>query len=630
MLLSDLSAEIHRLPVEEARKLLDSQILAVQNHLIRLKRHRNELAPISRLPNEILCKIFALIRFSSSTHYDHIRIYEWVFITHVCREWREVCLGYRDMWSELRTDTIPYPWLELMWERSKGTPLSLQWHLMADTGGWADLLHRILGSPLTIVKDLELNGEPASLTTALRFLKTPSQSLRSLTIRNDSVRTRGWKSNPNANAPVLLPERFLSENGSALRILDLQKSFLPWNSGLFQGLTFLRLNFPPQSAFPAPTPTQLLDIFSRTPQLEHLDLNIPLPEMDDTLDKSRIARFPALASLKLSGMCSPVTALFARLRIPPSSQVHLTCVQSAMRDLVALGLALRAAWYASPLSPARGSYTNTAGGRFKGVIITTNGYKEGLAFACYTEHGEGDIPNPVDCEFTLNFPEEDDDSNRTWYSTTVLPAKACSRLLRTLPLDGISEATVGHWVRKEEMEEVLTILQGVKGLNLEEETEPAAMAINVLLDNASVATKTPKNKAPNILLPNLQWIRLHGLNVSNKAAPPITMADVPERSPVYLDRLTKLLQIRASFGMRLKRLEISGQCFGIHQADVQRLKEADVAEQVIWDEYEKDMISEFDSDDDDSDRNFGIGYELDRDLEPGYSGSDDYYDSDEF
>ncbi|KAH6912726.1 hypothetical protein BKA70DRAFT_1264779 [Coprinopsis sp. MPI-PUGE-AT-0042] len=631
----DVDAQIYSLPVEEARRLLDGQIAAVQEQLSRLKRQRNSLAPISRLPTEVLCKIFACLRFTPSLEYDYTRVHEWIYVTHVCREWRDVCFGYQDLWSELRTDTLPYQWLGIMAERSRGAPLSIQWHLSSQSKSRADLLHKILQSPSTALKEVDLDGEPSALTEALKQIPA-APSLLSLKVWNDGGRTPRWDNDPSTKIPVVLPEHFLNGEAPALRSIDFYQCFLPWTSGLLQGLTSLRLRLPPlvSEAYHPPTSTQLLDALSRMPQLENLELNLELSDMSGDGTGDTVMLY-SLSSLKLAGICGHIAGLLSRLRIPASCQVHLQCAQATTQSLDALAAALQKAWHASPIPPTPTPFPNASGDLFHGIIIGNNGYEEGLKFACYKRRpllpNKPKVPNPIACEFNLRLPDQEGSFRDSWWQHSPLPSKACSRMLRTLPLEGVQEATIDHWLSKEEMGEVLVTLSAVKGLNLEEFGAPKV--IQLLLDNATLinAPSSSSSSAANskaIFLPNLEWLQLNCVNIDSRSNSSQYAVISRELHPVSLSCVIEMLKIRANLGKKVETLEFVD-CHGLFKADVEKLKTLDIAGAVVWDEKEIQMDSVFDSDEDmDDDLHYGIDYELD--AEYGQWGGDSDIDVDDY
>ena len=60
---------------------------------------RNTLVPISILPAEILARIFHFNAFSPTQPWSPTLRLGWVYVTHVCRRWRQVALDNSMLWT---------------------------------------------------------------------------------------------------------------------------------------------------------------------------------------------------------------------------------------------------------------------------------------------------------------------------------------------------------------------------------------------------------------------------------------------------------------------------------------------------------------------------------------------------
>ncbi|TFK66144.1 hypothetical protein BDN72DRAFT_772415, partial [Pluteus cervinus] len=76
-------------PHAEERAIIDQEITELVNKLLILRSKRNSLAPISRLPPELLTRIFFLFQ---SGREDDSTYYQWIVITHVSSGWRKLIL----------------------------------------------------------------------------------------------------------------------------------------------------------------------------------------------------------------------------------------------------------------------------------------------------------------------------------------------------------------------------------------------------------------------------------------------------------------------------------------------------------------------------------------------------------
>ena len=98
---------------EEAQRLIDEEIRV-------LKTRRNTYARISRLPNEVLAEIFAVLRKSIG---GYCRVLAWHHVTHICRHWRRVALEFATLWTS--PPTALHEYTLLMLERSRTSPLDI-------------------------------------------------------------------------------------------------------------------------------------------------------------------------------------------------------------------------------------------------------------------------------------------------------------------------------------------------------------------------------------------------------------------------------------------------------------------------------------------------------------------------
>ncbi|EPS93713.1 hypothetical protein FOMPIDRAFT_1135667, partial [Fomitopsis schrenkii] len=85
----------------------------------------NALAPVSRIPPEVLSEIFLhtaerVAALGSSPP----RVRDWIRVTHVCRHWRETALQCTALWSRVDVPALPERLSEFL-SRSKDAPLSM-------------------------------------------------------------------------------------------------------------------------------------------------------------------------------------------------------------------------------------------------------------------------------------------------------------------------------------------------------------------------------------------------------------------------------------------------------------------------------------------------------------------------
>jgi hypothetical protein len=192
-------------------------------HLIRL--WRNRVAPVNRIPSEIL----ALIPDFWNKYYDG-RDRDLVALTHVCRAWREVFISRSSLWTNLDCENKDQARVYL--ERSKSLPINLSLRLDDRLPFPPSLLQdhppRYWTTQIPVHR-----GTAGNLQDIAGHLSRPAPLLEKLSIR-------GYYHDGSHLNPVLTPALF---NGdlSSLRSLRLEsvRTKLPWRNMV--NLTSLKL-----------------------------------------------------------------------------------------------------------------------------------------------------------------------------------------------------------------------------------------------------------------------------------------------------------------------------------------------------------------------------------------------------
>ncbi|TFK66999.1 hypothetical protein BDN72DRAFT_961330 [Pluteus cervinus] len=90
---------------ENARQKIDEEIAQLEMRIISLKSARNDLAPISRLHNEVLQELFVVVCRSSTRVGWSALILSWI-----CRKWRILAKSAATLWSHI--DFMNPPWVQ--------------------------------------------------------------------------------------------------------------------------------------------------------------------------------------------------------------------------------------------------------------------------------------------------------------------------------------------------------------------------------------------------------------------------------------------------------------------------------------------------------------------------------------
>ncbi|KAF8871581.1 hypothetical protein BD779DRAFT_457942 [Infundibulicybe gibba] len=276
---------------------------AIESTIAAIHHHRNALIPISRLPPEILSRIFVF----------HAQIEPWKWLeaaltsTRVCRRWRQIGLDCPGLWS--RIDCRSAAWMAVMMERSRSVPLSLVIIERDDIGPQrvtliADNLHRF--------KSLDLHIPDANTHRFLELLGGPVPLLEYLSIVYVG------------HATFAFPSEFLGGSAPSLRHIKLiTHSYVPWNSGLFANLVTLNVNAEGEPDGPlAPSIERLLSALARMPRLETLILCgcLPPPTSSTTITHVNL---PNLDFLWTKGPLRNTTCLFRHFTTNASATMHV-------------------------------------------------------------------------------------------------------------------------------------------------------------------------------------------------------------------------------------------------------------------------------------------------------------------
>ena len=79
---------------DRLRQAIVDEIDSLEAAARAFKSRYNELAPISRLPCEVLAAIFTFLSASAWERRQRYVYFECMDVTHVCRRWRETALNH--------------------------------------------------------------------------------------------------------------------------------------------------------------------------------------------------------------------------------------------------------------------------------------------------------------------------------------------------------------------------------------------------------------------------------------------------------------------------------------------------------------------------------------------------------
>ncbi|KAF5315830.1 hypothetical protein D9611_004989 [Ephemerocybe angulata] len=291
----------------------------------RKAKGRYNTTPFSnRLPAEILSSIFLILASTIASQFlltPWLRRgrTSWIYVTHVCRYWREVALDCATLWSNLLF--FDPSLTEAMLSRSKDAPLSFALTHYHSASRFKDVLPKILSKTDRLLSVEIDNGINAAI------LDNFSRSAPIL----EKLALSCYLSHPTVN----LTSTFLQGGAPSLKHLVLRRFKIEsWNIlPLGPRLTHLEIVAP---TVQRPSAPKFIASFQAMPYLQTLILQDLLPEDEYPIDpvSNTICPppFPALRRLKIIDTFDEVTDFFGAVDLPETATLSLTFPDSLSFD----------------------------------------------------------------------------------------------------------------------------------------------------------------------------------------------------------------------------------------------------------------------------------------------------------
>ena len=276
-----------------------------------LKSRYNELAPISRLPSEVLASIFTLLPVFALN--ERSGLLSWIYVAHVCRRWREIALNHPRFWSRINLTKLTSDGRAEILARVKTAPL----HLVVDIGRRAigvEAIGRQLEAHISHTRHLIISG---AFGTTLERLTSSAHTLESLTLSHKSpVR---WL------PPATIPGNLFNFTAPNLTNLQLENCDISWKSPILKGLRTLQI-------FDITTESRLgledwLDALNEMPELKTLFLRhaTPLASLTNPLisKPSRTITLPSLTRFHICASARDCALALAHLVLPSLTFLHV-------------------------------------------------------------------------------------------------------------------------------------------------------------------------------------------------------------------------------------------------------------------------------------------------------------------
>ena len=304
----------------ESLHVVETKIKSLEESTQALRRHRNTLLPISRLPTEIFTAIFSLLHpFGVREPPQPIAP---LSISHVCHRWREISLNLPHLWSHINfTRQTPDCSAEML-ARAKMAPL----HLEAVTSNWSrekfEAFKRQIEAHIHHTHHLGVTTTSHYLVRTFGRLVSSAPFLEQFSITNEDY---SW------HTPPVIPDNLFDGIAPKLVYLRLDNCGVrrAWKSPLFKGLRDLKL-----FSYPRRARTSLniwLDALNQMTQLERLTLHDGIPIRSVTplpVEPALTVVLSSLTELDISASLRDCTVLLAHLVLPAltrlSVNVHFT------------------------------------------------------------------------------------------------------------------------------------------------------------------------------------------------------------------------------------------------------------------------------------------------------------------
>ncbi|KAH9922626.1 uncharacterized protein B0H18DRAFT_1017134 [Fomitopsis serialis] len=311
------------------RAILDSVADQLRRAMLCVEHTRNILAPINRLPSEILCMIFSRVvmdcpRQSQRNHPSRGKH----AIQTVCRLWRQIAISFPVLWSEIElTQRTPTAALHELLQRAGVVPLQVSVFR-------ADHLVKYIGPHMHRMQRLEVTFEKSStqnmqLSRRFSLLFQPAPFLNGLHVSTH-------EDDPYL---IMMPKLF---QGHAPRLsrLSLSRHYL-CSTNRFPNLTHLYLSM--QYTFSPSSLEDFLDFLEGSPKLEAIVLEEAgpciLPELLPSFPLSRCVTLSHLRTLVFDVCRWQVIACVLR-HVVPSTHVEIEIVElqqlTLSRELLAI------------------------------------------------------------------------------------------------------------------------------------------------------------------------------------------------------------------------------------------------------------------------------------------------------
>ena len=278
---------------------LDALYQKVSEILFSIRSKMNMLAPMSRLPQDVLTLIPDFLNESGREKVT-------IVLSHVCRAWREMLVSRASLWTDFRCMDAEKTRVYL--ERSKSSPITLS--LQRTLGFFpGDPFFQITPYLTSRLSNLSVATTPNHLQDITNNFIYPAPLLEALTIDGSFFRQ---DSNP------VLTTALFGGDLSSLREFHLRsvRTELSWrNMNNLTSFSLFHVAHPPSISV-----EHILDFFESAPHLREVELLSAAPTVH--AQNGRLLSLSQLKTLSISGCHSP-SVLLDYLVIPVGTKVSV-------------------------------------------------------------------------------------------------------------------------------------------------------------------------------------------------------------------------------------------------------------------------------------------------------------------
>ena len=548
---------------------IDKGIDAARKFLRSLLTYRNTLVPISRLPPEILARVFRLLVLEEPSFSGRQNL-GWIKVTHVCQHWRQVSLNNSVLWATIPGIPKSTEWISEMLVRAKNAPLDIEFHAGARSSPEALLM---IPPHLSHTRQLHFYNLSTLHSDSIREIfswEAPALEHFELTVA--------------AYPPVVITFPDLGGNmlfeGHAprLRELSLSRVVIPWSLVPRGQLTWLQVSCANEDVHSPGDLNQLVDLLVNCPSLENLVLHSCLPSQLTEFRHGRTIHLPHLSRLYLYGSTSRIMNMLKMLKLPSSIRLHLDCISettSIHNDSEGLLLRVISGHFQSPIPIEFKSLTvTTPAQRYteNSIYITASTFPSTLKNR-RPQNSEDDEGSEPELVLSSNMP------SKPGHSTDLL--KQACKMLPIANLEFVSMSATNtieiNWVELFSCCTNVTTMQAIgRGTNSLVHALTAPVVTNagsgkegrgekhdIRASNLVQQTSTVVHAHAALIFPKLKFLELTELNFSEDKHSSFIPFDVFKRG---------LQQRMVASGAPLRLLQISDcKISSDHMNDLQKL-----------------------------------------------------------